>query len=245
MSRLFWLLMAAVQHGSRYLRAVLRASSGLSAKGKTAPGASASAEAEMLMARLQGKGVSRPGAEGRFPAQAEGAGLLAHMVAWLVAIGVFPGRTETDLVIDIEAAPAADMRRPLRAVLDSVRRIEACPGIPMALRRRMFDQLTAEPEMAPPDEMSASMDATAQALDGVCAMAGPSQTSAVMRNRAVLSAEPGTSFSGSTMYPAYSDGPELTARIMVWIPHQWVKEQTLYIRQTYETKWDGDTLILN
>lgn len=245
MSRLFWMLLAGVRRGSRYLRSVLRAIAGVWARAAMAPGSSSSVSLEGLPMWVQGTAVPRPGTGGTVSALTQSADMPAHMVAWLVALGRFPGCAETDLIKDIEAAPAADLNGPWRAVLDSVRNAEACPGIPMELPREIFDDLTAEPEMAPPVSMATALGSLLQDLAGFGAGADAAPGAASVTNRISISA--GTALGGSTevVYTALDTRAVLTAAMTALIRPEWAEETVLYVKQAYRTNWDGNTLVLN
>lgn len=245
MSKLFWILLAGCRGGYRYLRAALHAlASGLVSRLGQAPGADGSARPEADAPALRAEPVARSVADGRF-ASRECGSLLGHMVAWLVSVGRFPARAETDLHTGIQASPAAEMTAPRRHEVELIRNAEVCPGIPMGHSRTAETTLTAGAESAPPVHMGGDMGYAIAAL-GACGISGgtkPVTASAGQHIRAAAGMAGGTpAVSRDTTVPVL---PAMAARMMTWTGPERVNEKTLYIRQVYETQRDGDILILH
>lgn len=245
MSRLFWLVLSAVRKGCRYLRGFFRLDPALAARGQSAPGSAAAARLRRELADLQGAGVSRPGSNADIAARISGGDLLAHMVAWLVALGRFPGQTRTELVIGLQASPAADMNGAWPGIVELVRQIESCPGIPMALCRRLISELESNPVMAPPAPMETRTQVPFADLDAAGTDGMPAPGSITMDTASAFSAAQEPGFPEVFACAAAYSGTGLTARMTVSIPAQWVDGKNLYIRQVYETQWDGDMLVLH
>lgn len=242
MSKLFWILLAVAGGGYRYLRARICAAAGLISRLGQAPGSDGKG-ALRLWGSLTADPVSRSVADGRFVARSERS-LMGRMVAWLVSVARFWGRTQTDLVIELQTSPAADMAGEWNTDVKLVRDMEAAPGIPAASALTASVPLTAEPEMAPLSGVEGAMYAEHR-LDALGIAGGP-----LLIAGGLLSAErmdAGMDIGSSV--PVYGTagpaGAVLTARMIAWALPQWMDASTLYIRQVYETQRDGDVLILH
>ena len=242
MSKLFWLLLSAGQSSNRYMRSVMRFAVDLVPRLTQAPGEDGRAILDADAAILETAPASRPVADGRLECLTGFAEQIAHMVAWLVSVGRFPGETDTDLTIDLRVDPAADMAGDWTAEADLVRHAQACPGIPTRGRYTTSLSMAVDPVTAPPSGMATVMDTTTD-LAATGAAGAPNQMSAELR------AYPRMDAWSENGPPAMAVGPgaaytTLAARMMAWLPPEWVDEETLYIRYVYETERDGNTLIL-
>lgn len=243
MPKLFWAILAVGRGGFRYLRAVLAAAAGAVFRLKQSPGSGIGAKPGQEIAVDAGM-VSRPVSDARMDSGAVEAGFLGRMVAWLVSSAYPMFHAGTALLnTHISLSPDAGMRGEAKSetVLESGIRTD--PATPGRLRSIRQNNLEAAPKMAASVPMFGLTERDTTLSVRSCAGIPGRITGCLEAGRA-LSAEPESGLAVSAGGTGRMDF-RIGARMMTWSFPEWMQINTLYISQVYETKRDGETLILH
>ena len=241
MVKLFFALLAAAQSGVRYIRAVLRAVTGLTAKAKTAPGSDMDADLESARATVKAVGTVRPAADGSFQGKTIHPNMVAAMVAKLVSIAITTLRAGlASLGAVIHTAPSADMGGSYRAITPMTADAEASPGNPTGFDSRATVSLTADPGTAPPTPMEGDLETTLSQMEATPGNGTPNAFSAAVRTLTTATATM-TPGSPETARSVHDGAASLYARMHIWRGP--TRDGTnLYIPQVHSYQREGNNI---
>ena len=264
MAKIFrWLLMAA-QGGPRYIRAILRSVTGVSAKATTAPGSDMEVGLKTAEVEASADGITRPSAGGSLWGKVGSIKMVAEIITKLVSDTIFYGRTSTKIRADIESTPASDEKGDFQTAILTVPNIESSPssdgkgdfltemstiaqsdtppGYPIELKTKPHNNLTAKLGTTPPEPMFGHLTAKSLRLGVIVSEGTP--------NPFVVGTKP----TPTKLYAATSRGtavgaegkPTVEATTILASIHTWrspTKDgNSLYIPQVYSYQRDGTNL---
>ena len=245
MARLFRLLMMAAQGGFRYLRAIMRFVTGLTAKPSTAPGLAMKAELETPIPECTIDGVARPVAYTKLTGLAGNVRTVANAIAKAVADAIFSAHANAELTTSIMAVPSAIAQGIYRLMVEFTADIEAAPGIPDIFSKEPTIDLTADSVTAPPVNNAIDAPVDLPAAEAMAITGSPEHIEDVNIETALVDQTATMTLGPNARIGAeYNSAATLTANMITWTPAVWVDDKTLYIRQVYTTEHDGNVLIL-
>ena len=167
----------------------------------------------------------------------------AKMIAKLVSTFIIDARILTNIKTDLIAHLSATIDGICNFAVALLSKIDACPAADVEAKNGFNPNMKAIPNPSSSEQIEAEF----KTVEKIFAKVSASEAKSAITDLEVthtIAAELEPSVSTTLGDIPFSIDTGLKSRLITWVFPEWVDEKTLYIRQVYETEWDGNVLVL-